>query len=131
MKSLNELRELAIRCAEEDSEINKISNLKIGLIKEIDGKRDVFLFYLSEFRRKTMYEELATGLTIVSLFITVLSMRFFNVVNGIEIVLVAYLLLLSTAVIGFMFNVNKYRIFGIILDEIDKTWDTIEWPGIK
>jgi hypothetical protein len=131
MKSLNELRELAIRCAEEDREINKISNLKIGLIKEIDGKRDVFLFYLSEFRRKTMYEELATGLTIVSLFITVLSMRFFNVVNGIEIVLVAYLLLLSTAVIGFMFNVNKYRIFGIILDEIDKTWDTIEWPGIK
>ena len=131
MKSLNELRELALRCAEEDSEINKIANLKKELIKEIDGKRDVFLYYLSEFKRKTVYEEIVMGLTIVSLFVTVLSMNYFNGVNSIGIVLVIYLLLLSIAVLGFIFNVNKYRIFGIILDEIDKTWDKIEWRKNK
>jgi len=131
MKSLNEIRESAIRCTEEENKINKIVNLKKELIKEIDEDRDVFLYYLNEFRRKTIYEDIAPALTIISLYFPVLTMSFFNGVKGLAVLLVIYLLLLSSCVLLFMFNVNKYRIFGVVLEEIDKKWDMIEWPKNK
>lgn len=136
MRSFKEIKEAAERSTEESNKIKGVVNLKKEFIKEINGDRDLLLYYKSDYRKHTGYSEINLALTIVAIALTVLNLFLskteeFN--EGIPsiillISMLSYLVFIAYTTIKYMRKNSELRDMGIILEEIDKTWDTIEWP---
>lgn len=136
MRSFKEIKEAAERSTEESNKIKGVANLKKEFIKDINGDRDLLLYYKSDYRKHTGYGEINLALTIVAIALTVLNLFLskteeFN--EGIPsiillISMLSYLVFIAYTTIKYMRKNSELRDMGIILEEIDKTWDTIEWP---
>lgn len=147
MKSLIEIKKEADKCADLKNATNKIRCLKNKLINEINGDKDILLYYKTECKKNTGFDSISFSISvsafIISLvnFIKMMSESYIsdsqnNIVNKQELwetVLVnativfifIMIIYVSYSAIRYVLHQEKYKVIDVVLQEISNDWEEL------